>query len=296
MYDLSVRKEELTVLVSDTNMQKEVSLWQIFAAELIGTGMLILLGVGSIPVTRLLIVDSGGKATFTIADRGIIALTVGFIVAAAIYSLGHISGGHVNCSVTFALALTKRLPWKVACVYFAGQLIGSILGALGILVFIGLPAARQVGLGENIFAPSTSYVQAFAAEVIAAFVLLFIIAGCLFDRRAPAGWGGLVVGMTLFAEIVVLVNPSSLSLNFARTFGPAVVAFLFVDPSQVNFLEVFTVFLFGPLIGAGLGALAYDFIAGQRITAVAPEETVGGVEKTAVEGVSALIEKPKSTD
>jgi glycerol uptake facilitator protein len=277
-------------------MQKEVSRWQIFAAELIGTGMVILVGVGSIPATRLLIVNSGGKAAFTIADRGIIALTVGFIVAAAIYSLGHISGGHVNCSVTFALALTKRLPWKVAWVYFSGQLIGSVLGALGILVFIGLPAARQVGLGQNVFAPSTSYVQAFAAEVIASFVFLFIIAGCLFDQRAPAGWGGLVVAMTLFAEIVALVNPSSLSLSFARTFGPAVVEFLFVDPSRVDFLQVFTVFLFGPLIGAGLGVVAYDFIAGLRIAPVPPEETVGGIEKTAVEGVSALIEKPQAND
>ena len=277
-------------------MKKEVSLWQIFAAELIGTGMVILVGVGSIPATRVLIVNSGGKAAFTIADRGIIALTVGFIVAAAIYSLGHISGGHVNSSVTFALALTKRLPWKVAWVYFAGQLIGSVLGALGILVFIGLPAARQVGLGQNVFAPGTSYGQAFAAEVIAAFILLFIIAGCLFDRRAPAGWGGLVVAMTLFTEIVVLVNPSSLSLNFARTFGPAIVEFLFVDTNQVDFLQVFTVFFFGPLLGAGLGALAYDFIAGLRIAAVAQEETVGGVEKTAVESVSTLIEKPQSND
>ena len=67
-------------------------------------------------------------------------------------------------------------------------------------------------------------------------------------------------------------------------------------PSQVDFLQVFTVFLFGPLIGAGLGALAYDFIAGLRIAPVASEETVGGVEKTAVEGVSALIEKPKAND
>src|SRR2546421_1948412 len=146
---LSTRKEELTVRVSDTNRQTEVALGQIFAAELVGTGMVILVGVGSIPATRVLIVNSGGKATFTIADRGIIALTVGFIVAAAIYSLGHISGGHVNPSITFALALTKRLPWKVTWVYFAGQLIGSVLGALGILLFIGLPAARQVGLGQN---------------------------------------------------------------------------------------------------------------------------------------------------
>ncbi len=273
-------------------MQKQVSLWQIFMAELIGTAILVLVGIGSIPATLVLLVNSGGKAAFTIADRGMIALTVGFIIAAAIYGLGHISGGHVNPSVTFALAVTKRLPWRIAWVYFVAQLIGSVIGALGILLFIGLPAARQVGLGQNVFAASTNYVQAFFAEVIAAFILLFIVGGCLFDRRAPAGWGGLIVAMVIFAEIVALVNPSSLSLNFARTFGPAIVE-LFVDPSQVNFVQVFTVFLFGPLIGAALGALTYDFIAGLRVTAVSPEETVGGIEKTAIEGVAAVIENSK---
>jgi glycerol uptake facilitator protein len=171
-------------------MQKKVSLWQIFMVELIGTAILVLVGIGSIPATLVLIVNSGGKATFTIADRGMIALVVGFIIAAAIYSLGHISGGHVNPSVTFALAVTKRLPWRIAWVYFVAQLLGSVLGALGILLYIGLPAARQVGIGQNIFATNTSYIQAFFAEVIAAFILLFIVGGCLFDGRAPAGWGG----------------------------------------------------------------------------------------------------------
>lgn len=262
--------------------------------ELIGTAILILVGIGSIPATLVLIVSSGGKATFTIADRGMIALVVGFIIAAAIYSLGHISGGHVNPSITFALAVTKRLPWRIAWVYFAAQLIGSVIGALGILLYIGLPAARQVGIGQNIFANNTSYVQAFFAEVIASFILLFIVGGCLFDGRAPAGWGGLIVAVVIFAEIVTMVNPSSLSLNFARTFGPAIVESLFVDPSQVNFLQVFTVFLFGPLIGAALGALAYDFIAGLRPGAVASsEETVGGIERTAVEGVAAVIEQAR---
>jgi len=273
-------------------MQKETSLWQIFMAELIGTAILVLVGIGSIPATLVLLVNSGGKATFTIADRGMIALAVGFIIAACIYGLGHISGGHVNPSVTFALAVTKRLPWRIAWVYFAAQLIGSVIGAVGILLYIGLPAARQVGLGQNVFAANTDYVQAFFAEVIAAFVLLFIVGGCLFDRRAPAGWGGLIVAMVIFAEIVALVNPSSLSLNFARTFGPAIVE-LFVDPTQVNFVQVFTVFLFGPLIGAALGALTYDFIAGLRVPAAASEETVGGIEKTAVEGVAAVFEHSK---
>ena len=105
-------------------------------------------------------------------------------------------------------------------------------------------------------------------------------------KRAPAGWGGLIVALVIFSEILALVNPSSLSLNFARTFGPAV-------PSQVNFVQVFTVFLFGPMIGAALGALTYDFIAGLRVTAALPDETVGGIEKTAVEGVAAVVEQSK---
>jgi hypothetical protein len=83
------------------------------------------------------------------------------------------------------------------------------------------------------------------------------------------------------------------SRRYLEEGGPAIVEFLFVNPSQVDFVQVFTVFLFGPLIGAALGALAYDFIAGLRIAPVSPEETVGGIEKTAVEGVAAVIEKPK---
>src|ERR1700693_1946612 len=80
----------------DERMERTPTLTQKFVAELLGTGFLVLIGPGSIPATLLLINGSGGKATFTMADLGMIGLAFAVAIAAMVYTIGHISGCHIN--------------------------------------------------------------------------------------------------------------------------------------------------------------------------------------------------------
>src|ERR1700681_3088329 len=99
-------------------------------AEVFGTAALVLVGPGSVIATLTL----AGKAVpaITGADLLGISFAFGFIIAAMVYAIGKVSGCHINPAVTFALAVTKRVPWSEVPVYWAAQLIGAVLGALAI--------------------------------------------------------------------------------------------------------------------------------------------------------------------
>ena len=85
-----------------------------FGAELLGTAFLVFIGAGSITTTNFLL---GSKGVFTMADLGVIALAFAFAIAAMVYTIGHISGCHINPAVTIAFAVSKRIPWGEAAVY-----------------------------------------------------------------------------------------------------------------------------------------------------------------------------------
>lgn len=260
-------------------MTKTPTLSQKFFAELLGTGFLVLIGPGSIPATFLLINGSGGKATFTMADLGMIGIAFAVAIAAMVYTIGHISGCHINPAVTLAFAFTKRIPWNEAGVYILAQLIGGILGALGIALIFGASAASTVGFGPTNFDPTTtSFLQAIAIEVVGTFLLLFVIMGVAVDGRAPAGWAGLIIGLIVAGEVIVMGPITGPSLNPARTIGPALLQVIFGGKYDLTHLIVYIV---GPILGATLGVIGYDFITRTR-TVGDPE--LGSIEKTAVEG------------
>src|SRR5207253_10237814 len=95
-------------------------------AEMIGAGLLVYVGAGSVPA--ILLLESGTKAPFSGADLGMIAFAFGLIVTAMIYTVGKVSGCHINPAVTFALAATKRFPWKEVPPYWGSQLVGATPG------------------------------------------------------------------------------------------------------------------------------------------------------------------------
>lgn len=260
-------------------MDRTPTLSQKFLAEMLGTGFLVLIGPGSIPATLLLINGSGGKATFTMADLGMIGLAFAVAIAAMVYTIGHISGCHINPAVTLAFAFTKRISWSEAGVYILAQFVGALLGALGIALIFGVSAASTIGLGPTNFnEASTSYLQAIAIEIVGTFLLLFVIMGTAVDGRAPAGWAGLIIGLIVAGEVIVMGPITGPSLNPARTFGPALLQVLFGGTYNLAHLIVYFV---GPIIGAVLGVVAYDFMTRVRVMG---SSELGGVEKTAVEG------------
>src|SRR6202043_3967538 len=99
-------------------------------AEMFGTAALVLVGPGSVIATLTL----AGKAVpaGTEADLLAISLAFGFIITALVYAIGKVSGCHINPAVTFALAVTKRFPWKDVPVYWVSQYVGAVIGAFGI--------------------------------------------------------------------------------------------------------------------------------------------------------------------
>src|SRR3954462_9197442 len=96
-------------------------------AEAIGTALLVFVGAGSVPA--ILLLEGGSKAPFSGADLGFISIAFGLIVVAMIYTIGKVSGCHINPAVTFALAVTKRFPWREVPAYWSAQVLGAVAGA-----------------------------------------------------------------------------------------------------------------------------------------------------------------------
>src|SRR4030081_1106083 len=97
---------------------------QKFGAEVIGTAILVFIGAGSVPLTVFLT----GSNPFGSAELSTISFAFAFAIFAAVYSVGHISGAHINPAVTIALAATKKVDWSTAAAYIGAQLVGAILG------------------------------------------------------------------------------------------------------------------------------------------------------------------------
>src|SRR2546430_15306551 len=143
-----------------TGMDRTTTLPQKLVAELLRTGFLVLIGPGSMPATFLLL---GKTGAFSMADLGMIGLAFAVAIAAMVYSIGHISGCHINPAVTFAFAVTRRIPWNEAVVYWVAQFVGGFLGALGIaLIFGGLAASTIAFVPANFCVAVLNYSQVFS--------------------------------------------------------------------------------------------------------------------------------------
>src|SRR5438876_11510418 len=104
-------------------MQENSGIQRAFA-EAIGTALLVFVGAGSVPA--ILLLEGGSKAPFSGADLGMISFAFGLIVVAMVYTVGKVSGCHINPAVTFALALTKRFPWREVPAYWSAQVLGAV--------------------------------------------------------------------------------------------------------------------------------------------------------------------------
>lgn len=236
----------------------EPSLWQKLAAETLGTAFLVFIGVGAVPATIIV----NGDAPFTMADLGMISLAFGTVVVATVYALGHISGNHINPAVTIGLAVTGHFPWSRVPAYIAAQVVGAIVGAAAILGVLGT-AARDAGLGIATYSAQTSPVQAFFAEFVGTFILVFTVFGVI-HRKAPAGFAGVAIGLVVFAAIIPVAPTTGASINPARTFGPMLVQQLAGGSVSWHQLPVYIV---AELLAGALAALGYVAISRTRADA-----------------------------
>lgn len=205
-------------------------------AEFIGTLILIFAGTATAIVNQ----KTQGSETLIgcAASSGLAAMIV-------ILSTGHISGAHLNPSLTIAFAALKHFPWTQVPVYIGAQMLASICAA-----FI-LEGVFNPMMGGGVTVPSVNYAQAFALEFIITFNLMFVVTAVATDTRAVGELAGIAVGATVMLNILIAGPATGASMNPVRTLGPAIAA--------RNFKGVWIYFI-APVLGALCGAGVYAAI------------------------------------
>ena len=236
--------------------------WQKLAAEFLGTAFLVFVGVGSVPAFAIV----RGAAPFTGSELGFISLAFGAIVIVTVYVFGYVSGNHINPAVTIGLAATGKFPWRRVPYYIAAQVTGAIIGALAIIAVLGKKAS-DVGLGVASYSGSVHWPQAFAAEFVGTFILVFTIFGVI-HRKAAAGFAGVAIGLVVFAAIIPVAPTTGASINPARTFGPMLIQQLW--GGSVHWVQL-PVYLAAELLAGAVAAWAYVAVSRTPADVRAPD-------------------------
>jgi aquaporin Z len=227
-------------------------------AEFIGTFWLVFGGCGSAVLAAAF--PSGSPAHLGIGFLGV-ALAFGLTVLTMAYAIGHISGCHLNPAVSVGLVVGKRFPAKELPAYVAAQVVGGIAGAAVLFVIASGKTGFDLsgGFASNGYAEHSpggySMMACLVAEVVLTFMFLMIILGAT-DRRAPQGFAPIPIGLGLTLIHLIGIPVTNLSVNPARSTGPAV----FVGGWA---LEQLWLFWLAPIVGAAVAGIVYPMIASE---------------------------------
>jgi aquaporin Z len=225
-----------------------------FVAEFFGTFWLVL----------------GGCGTAIFAGHSVgflgVALAFGLTVVTMAYGIGHISGAHLNPAVSFGVFVNGRMTMKEMFVYWAAQIIGAIAAAW-LMFFVAKSANMTIGTfaangyGE-FFDGAANYLKtncagAFVTEMVMTFIFLLIILGAT-DSRAPKGFGGLAIGLTLTLIHLVSIPLTNTSVNPARSISQAIFSENALACPQL------WLFIVAPLVGAALAGLVYKYFKTEK--------------------------------
>jgi glycerol uptake facilitator protein len=243
------------------------TLSQKLTAEAIGTAILVFIGAGSVPLTVFLT----GNQPFGSAELSTISFAFAFAIFAAVYSVGHISGCHINPAVTIALLATRKIDTQTAASYIAAQIVGAFIGAGLTLVILSGNDPAKLGLGAVSVNANAGILIGVAAEIIGTAILVFTVFGAAVDGRAPAGFAGLIIGFIVYG-IIILVGPiTGAALNPARQIGPELLGGLIGAKTHLD--QLVPVYIVGPIAGGLVGAFLYEFV-GHHATATVPGAAV----------------------
>jgi aquaporin NIP len=211
------------------------------AAEAVGTFALVFAGCGAI------VTDAQRDGALGVVGIGLVFFLV---LLAAIAALRHVSGAHFNPGVSLSFFLTRHLPARDLFTYWAAQLAGAVLAALLLLViWPGHPA----DLGSTV--PTVSALRALVVELVLTALLMLVIMSVATDTRAVGAPAALAIAAAVGLAAIAFGPLTGASLNVARSLGPALAAGQWQD---------FWVYIVGPLVGAPLGALAYQYMRGEH--------------------------------
>lgn len=224
------------------------------AAEGIGTFFLVLIGPGAAMVDAY----TGG----VIGHPGV-ALAFAFVVLAMIYTIGHLSGAHINPAVTIAFWSARRFPGKEVLPYLSAQCAGAVLASLVLRWIVG-PVGN---LGATI--PAVAPAAAFLVEFLLSFVLMFVIMAVATDERVADGFAGLAVGVTVGFDAMMGGPLTGASMNPARSFGPALAGGIWIGH---------WIYWIAPITAMVAAAKVYDFLRVARAPQIGVEGAPMGVQ------------------
>ena len=220
-----------------------------YIAEFIGTLVLTTFGCGT---AMLVGCDAANGCGYLLT-----ALAFGLSIVAMAYSIGNISGCHVNPAVSLAVYMRGGLDVKDLACYALAQLAGAFVGALLLLGIFGMGNVTDLtgGLGSNGLAGvNGNAVAGLLVEILLTFVFVLTILGVTSSKFQHGSFAGLVIGLTLTFVHILGIGLTGTSVNPARSFGPALVALFTGNAAPMACLWVFIV---GPLVGAALAAAVY---------------------------------------
>ncbi len=223
-------------------------------AELVGTFVLVFGGCGAAVI-------AAAYPQMGIGFVGV-ALAFGLTVMTMVYAVGHISGGHFNPAVSVGLAVGRRFPFKELVPYIVAQVVGAILASFVLYQIASGKSGFTLanGFASNGYGAHSpggySLTACFLAEVVLTFIFVLIIHGAT-DRRAPAGFAGVAIGLGLTLCHLVGIPITNTSVNPARSTGPA----LFVGGWAIHQLWLFWL---APILGGAIAGLLYLVVFEER--------------------------------
>jgi aquaporin Z len=235
-------------------------------AEFVGTTLLVVFGVGVATLNFGFKLDGASTAAGVVTT----ALAFGLVLLALVYTIGAISGCHVNPAVTMGFVVSGRMAIKEAAGYWVAQFLGGIAGALvlwGILSGSPSYSRSKVGLGtdgfgsHSIIGLNTS--GAFGAEVVLTFLFVLVVLSAT-SRLGSPGVAGIAIGLALTTVHLIGIPLTGTSVNPARSLGPALVV------GHAALSQVW-LFIIAPLVGGAVAAVLYRYFVGPETAGLAEQ-------------------------
>lgn len=219
-----------------------------YIAEMVGTMVLVLMGCGSAVFAG----SAAGAVSTGVGTLGV-AFAFGLSVVAMAYTIGGISGCHINPAITLGVFMSGRMSGKDAAMYMVFQVIGAIIGSAILFTLVSTGGhGGPTATGSNGFSDG-AMMQAFIAELVFTFIFVLVVLGTTDAKKGAGSFAGLAIGLSLVLVHIVCIPITGTSVNPARSIGPA----LFEGGIALSQLWLFIV---APLVGAACSAVVWKLI------------------------------------
>ena len=224
-----------------------------YISEAIGTAVLVILGCGTAMLVGCDAANGGGYI--------LTALAFGLAIVCMAYSIGNISGCHINPAVSLGVWMSGGMDTRDLIGYVVSQCVGALCGSVVLAAIFGLGKVTDMtgGFGANGLAGvGGNALAGLLVEIVLTFIFVICILGVTSKKAGHGSFGGLVIGLALVGVHILGIGLTGTSVNPARSFGPAIVAAFAGNATPLAQLWVFIV---GPLLGAAFASIAYRKLA-----------------------------------